>query len=81
MYNVLPDIVGRLSVDETVDPHEYQEIMGEACRIPYRQLRGEIASADDGRNNRCHGVATLCIDRSLSPVYIFRFFDLTDSIS
>lgn len=29
VYNVLPDIVGRLSVDETLDPHEYQEIMGE----------------------------------------------------
>ncbi|CBN77248.1 conserved unknown protein [Ectocarpus siliculosus] len=27
VYNVLPDIVGRLSLDETLDPHEYQEIM------------------------------------------------------
>lgn len=29
VYNVLPDIVGRLSVDETVAPAEYREIMGE----------------------------------------------------
>ncbi|CAN0459226.1 unnamed protein product, partial [Hapterophycus canaliculatus] len=27
IYNVLPDIVGRLSVDEMLAPKEYQEIM------------------------------------------------------
>lgn len=34
VYNVLPDIVGRLSVDENVAPAEYKKIMGEQSRKP-----------------------------------------------
>ena len=29
VYNVLPDIVGRLSLDENLAPVEYRKIMGE----------------------------------------------------
>lgn len=38
IYNVLPDIVGRLSVDETLATAEYKEIMGEPCGVAGREL-------------------------------------------